>query len=472
MKIAFVQNFSFEYLGIMSISAFVKQNGHETRVFINGWEKNLDNSLTDFNPDVIAFPTYSGSQGWVFQKARELKKKFKKLIVLGGPHATFAPEIIYKKGVDVVCRGEGEYPILELLDALEKGKSFSRIPNLWVKKGNQIIKNSIRPLINPLDKLPFLDREIYYRYPTLAKSASKNFNIGRGCPFNCAYCHNSGLTKIYRGLGLYVRAYQPRRVVAEIVQLKKQYPLATVHFVDDIFIFDRKWLNKFLPLYKKRVGLPFVCNIRGGLLDANLAKKLSQAGCLSVFLGVETGNEQLRILILKKFVNNVSLKKTAALIHRYHIRLAANNMVGLPGETVDQAIETIKLNSALKVDLPWCAIFQPYPGTELADYCLAKGFVNKRDLEKIGVFFHKESVIHNPQIKELVRLHKLFHLGVWWPGSIPVIRILIKLPLDPFYQLVFLFNQGLTWMRFSDLSLGDFVPDVVTFTQHYFGWQK
>lgn len=126
MKLAFVQNFNYEYLGVMSISAVVRQQGHETKVFISGWEKDFIKALASFNPDVIAFPTYTGSQGWVLKTALKLKGQLKKLIVLGGPHATFSPEIIQNKGIDIVCRGEGEYPLVELLEALQNdncGKS-------------------------------------------------------------------------------------------------------------------------------------------------------------------------------------------------------------------------------------------------------------------------------------------------------------------------------------------------------------
>ena len=465
MKVAFLQNFWYEYLGVMSISAVVKKGGHKTRVFINQAEKNLLQAVLLYDPDVICFPTYSGSQGWVLKKALKFKKKTGKLIVLGGPHATFFPEIVKEKGVDIVCRGEGEYPVVELLDALKKWQRFDKIKNLWVKKGGRVIKNPLRRLIDPLDKLPLLDREVYYRYRSLAHNRVKNFNIGRGCPFRCAYCHNAGLAKIYKGKGRYLRYHSQERVLQEIEMVRKKYPLKVVYFIDDTFTANKKWLKRFLLLYKKKIDLPFVCNIRADLLDKELARGLSRAGCISVFMGVETGNEKMRIKLLNKQITNKQFKKTAQLLHQYKIYLAANNMIGLPGESLEEALETLRFNTEIKVDLPWCAIFQPYPGTELTNYCLKKGYVAKKDIDQIGLSFLKRSVLKNKNNRELVNLQKLFHLGVKFPWLVPVIKKLIKLPLTFIYDFIFLINQGLSYKRFFRFSMADFLPHA-----WYFGW--
>jgi len=467
MKIAFLQNFWYEYLGIMSIAATVKQKGHRVRVFINGWEKNLLTSVTDFNPDVIAFPIYTGSQDWVLKTALFFKKKLGKLIVVGGPHATFFPQIIKEKGIDIVCRGEGEYPMLELLEALKNNKNFEKIPNLWVKKGKKVIKNPIRQLLDPLDNLPLLDRGIYYRYSILAKNPVKNFNVGRGCPYRCSFCHNSGLLKIYHNKGVYVRYHRPGRIIKEIFRVKRKYPLKLVSFIDDTFIVNKKWLLLFLSLYKEKVGLPFTCNVRGDLLDEELTQNLAEAGCASVFMGVETGDEERRFKILKKAITNEKIRVAAGLLHKYNLRLAANNMVGLPGESLSDGIQTAKFNAEIKTNLPWCAIFQPYPGTELARYCLLKGYVSQKDFRQIGASFLRRSVLKNKDIDELVNLQKLFHLAVWFPYLMPLIKILIKLPLTHLYDFVFLINQGLTYMRFFRLKPIDFIPHAWYFAQFY-----
>ena len=99
----------------------------------------------------------------ILKQCRKIKKKFRIPVILGGVHPTICPEIIHEESIDVVCRGEGEYAFLELLNNMEKGKDITKIKNMWVKKGNQIYKNDMRSLIENLDELPFPDRDIYYK---------------------------------------------------------------------------------------------------------------------------------------------------------------------------------------------------------------------------------------------------------------------------------------------------------------------
>ena len=111
--------------------------------------------------------------------------------VFGGPHPTFFPEMIEKEGVDAVCIGEGEYAMLELMNRLEQGKPADDIQNFWIKSNGTTKKNMVRPLIEDLDELPFLDRELMYEGDKdLKLSRNKGFFAGRGCPYRCTYCFN------------------------------------------------------------------------------------------------------------------------------------------------------------------------------------------------------------------------------------------------------------------------------------------
>jgi len=119
-----------------------------------------------------------------------LKKNLDVPVVWGGVHASVHPQnILEQDWVDFVVQGEGEYALLDLVNALQDGRSVNRIPNIWTKQGNDIVGNKPRPLIRELDTLPFPDKSIYSAVRT-------DFSLGyrtmasRGCPFSCHYCYN------------------------------------------------------------------------------------------------------------------------------------------------------------------------------------------------------------------------------------------------------------------------------------------
>ena len=81
--------------------------------------------------------------------------------------------------------------------------------------------------------------------------------VGRGCPFNCAYCCNRMLRDLYRGKGNYVRRHSVDRVLGEINKAKANYEIRSIDFIDDDFISDKGWLHSFLDRYRKEIQLPF-----------------------------------------------------------------------------------------------------------------------------------------------------------------------------------------------------------------------
>jgi radical SAM superfamily enzyme YgiQ (UPF0313 family) len=457
MKIAFLQNLYSDLLGVMSISAVLKKHGHTAKVFIEDAENNLEKSLVKFNPDVVGFPVFTGSHLWALKWAAKIKAKYGKIILFGGPHATFYPEVIENPAVDIVCRGEGEYPTLDLLNALRDKKPINKIKNLWIKENNRIYKNDVRPLISDLDTLPFFDRQIYYRYPALAKNQIKNFFAIRGCPFNCTFCHNFALKKLYQGKGIYVRFRSPENVIREILEVRKNYPLRTVDFADDTFTLNHLWLKFFLKLYRKKVNLPFICGFRVDTVNEEIIQELANSGCKVVFIGVESGNEKIRNQLLKKNIYDKDIIKTARLLHKYKIKFITNNMMGLPGETLEDAIKTVKLNAKIKTDYPWCSIYQPYPGTWLGDYSARQGYLEEIRPDEFSPSFFKDSLLNTKDIEAIVNLQKLFYIGVKYPRTIPYFKKMVRLRLRPLYHLIFLITFGYRFMKANQYNLFEMI---------------
>jgi radical SAM superfamily enzyme YgiQ (UPF0313 family) len=456
-RIAFAQNILFEYLGLMYISSWLKSNGHECEMFIKlGSDESLAKDIIRYSPQVVAFPCLTGSHSWCLSLAKILKEKNPKLMTLfGGPHPTFYPGIINEPEVDVICRGEGEYALLDLANSLDKKENPSLTANLWVKDIDVVTQNEVRPLIPDLDKMPFPDRQLYYRKYPFLNISRKTFLTSRGCPYKCSFCFNHILQKIYQSKGTYLRRRTVKNVIEEINGVKRKYGLRTVYFQDDTFVLSRDWVMAFLEVYKKEVNLPFICLIRADLTDEKLIGALKGAGCVKVYFGIESGDRELRNSLLQKNITDEMIIQTAGWLKKYRIGFRTYNMIGLPGETLNQAFKTVDLNVRIKTDYPWCSVYQPYPETELGAYALEQGMLNC-SCDKIRPSFFKDSILRSPWKKELLNLQKLFFYAVKFPRLKNLIKKAITFPPNFLFDLLFLCGNACAYAGSERLRLNEF----------------
>lgn len=439
-RVAFVQFTMIDNLGPMILCAELKKHGHEAEIVIAPEEPDYVKRLRAEPPDIFAFSCTTGTHLIALREIKRLKEVFPDaLMVMGGPHPTYFPEVVLEEGLDVVCRGEGEGPLVDLADSVEGAEEFTSIPNLWVKKDGELVENQVRPLDENLDDLAFPDREFYSRYKSVRIYPSKLFIASRGCPFDCSFCFNHSLKKMYEGKGRYIRHRSPENVVEEIEKVKSEWKwLKTPYFADDSFLLNRRWVHEFCELYRKRIGLPFLCQIRADLIDDELAGVIRSGGCHLVSLGVESGNDFLRETVLGKTVTREQIENAATILRRHNIKFRTYNMLCLPGETLEMAMETVALNTKIKVDCPWASIVQPYPRTQLGEYVVENGFVGPEfDPTKMSASFFKGSVFDLPEKKEIENLQKLFYAAIKWRLPASLVKRLVKLPKNPLFEAVF-----------------------------------
>lgn len=453
-KVLFLQTIQFEFTGVMSISAYLKRAGHQVDLLLESEEGDeFYPRIKAYQPDLIAFSSMSGDHVRCLEIAAEVKKFSDAPIMMGGPHATFFPETVEHPALDIICRGEGEEAAAELCQRLDDGRDFADVRNLWVKRNGQITRNDIGPGENNLDNYPIPDRKVYYKYPYLQDYPTKPFITARGCPYLCSFCFNRDFNRMYHGKVNMLRRHSPQRAVEEMVQVKSTYPLKRIFINDDIFILDKEWLAEFSPLYRREVNLPFACNIRVNLVDEENVRLLKEAGCYLVMFGIESGDQELREQILKKNITDKEIYRSAELFRKYDIRMKTFNIMGLPDETLEKALKTIRINADIKVDYPWCSILQPYPRTELADIARAKGLIDEDfSLDDLQASFFSGSVLKQPNIRQLIRLQKLFYIGVKMPWTIPLIARLVKLPLDKLFFVLFALTYTYRFMRETDIG--------------------
>lgn len=457
-KVIFLQRLAEEWLGVMYISAVLKSYGHACDIYVEALEnEDISEQALAASPDIVCFSCLTSDYHWSLAKARILKEKSCVLTVFGGTHVTLNPEVVMQEPVvDVVCRGEGEYPMADLANAVDQRGDYSRIKNLWVKKRGGITKNPIRDLICDLDNLPFPDRELYAKYAYFRKRGKRPVHLSRGCPYSCSFCHNESKREIYKGKGRYVRWRSQESVLAEIEDIRKKSFMKVLHIVDDSFGVNGDWLAEFLsrlaPLEGEKLVLQ--ASMRADKVTAEISGAFQAYGTryLRLRFAVECGNEDYRRRILKKNISNEALIQAAELFHRHKIGFVTYNILGLPGETLELALETLRLNIKLRPYYAICFIFQPFPGTPLAEYALREGFLTSEALRTLGMtqhagFYHSKNPLKQKDIEKVVNLRSIFSLVTRFPILYSLAKPIVSLrPVAPFLPLVY--KAHLRWFEY------------------------
>jgi radical SAM superfamily enzyme YgiQ (UPF0313 family) len=339
----------------------------------------------------------------------EINQKVKEVLphvysIAGGPHPTFTPEYVETPGMDAVCRGEGELAVVDLLEKLASGEDIHETPNFWIKRRDtgEIVKNPQRPLVKNIDDLGFPDRDVIYEAaPIYRDSDRKVFVTQRGCPMNCSFCfHHAWKKKIYNSNNKeYTRKRSVDHVIAEIKAVRAKYNLKFIHFVDDIFNLKTDWLEEFADKYKREVNLPFDVILMANLVTEKHIQLLAKAGCVYTRIAIEAASDHIRNAVFRKNTTRKQLTDSAMWIHQYGIRLGSLNILGAPGATLEDELDTVRLNIECGVEHPMVSLMQPYPMFDITvnfRRTLPVEFDNKRQLENLHKLF--PLIVRNPRL--------------------------------------------------------------------------
>lgn len=379
----------YYYSGIGILSAVLRQAGHDCALLHvtqpitrEEFQERLAALLPAEEPRLIGFSVTSNMVPFLQTWSGWVKERWPRAwVIAGGVHPTLVPEeTLAIPGVDLVCVGEGEGAIVDLAEALAAGRSPAGIANLWWKQPNgRIERNPLRPLVD-LDRLPFPDRELYdYAHLHHERRGEATMMVSRGCPYRCTYCCNEALREVYRGLGKAVRFRSVPLVIAELRHVLETYPfIERFIFDDDILPLRKDWFRAFSQAYAREIGRPFACNLRPNLAEEEVIDLLEEAGCDEVRFGIESGNEEVRTSLLGRRISQEEIVRAFELCHQAGIKIFAFNMVGLPGETVEQMLDTVKLNARVRADITRVTIFYPYQRTRLYEVSREMGLLTDR----------------------------------------------------------------------------------------------
>lgn len=370
--------------GLASISAVLKQGGHQVELlhlhcllneksFKKALESKGDFDIIGFSIRTTAFPDCREYIKWTRESRKDV------FIICGGYHCTLVPaEVLAAEGVDCVCIGDGEYAELELCDCMTSGKDYTGIESLWFKNPDgSFIQNPVHPLFADLDRLPIPDFDLFdYKNLESVKVDTAIVMMSRGCFYNCTYCGNSQFRNVYPNKKIYARFRSPENGILYLKTLLSKYPnIKFINFRDAIFNMFPEWFDKFIELYKNEIHLPFTGNIRFDILTEDTVRRMKEAGCYTIDMGVESGDQELRFKYLKRYMTNEMMINCSHWFHKYGIAQLTYNIIGLPYEDIHRALKTVKLNARMKSDRVIPNIFYPYPGTKLYETAKEAGFL-------------------------------------------------------------------------------------------------
>ncbi len=464
MKVLFAhKEHPIEPLGIGYIASSIAKGGHESDLVLVPKDLNeavriIESSIENYKPRILAQSIIFGSHGYAIELSRRIKEKYPEIIsFLGGPAATFTPELL-EKGFDAICRYEGEAPFLEFCNAIERGHDVGNIANIWVKENPDLYNtekrkkknildiedpgyldesgydserkryiNSTRALANgaSLDAIPDPDRRILYQHRLFGEGPIKHFMHTRGCAFKCAYCFNVIQNLQNKGKGKTVRRRGNEEVFSEINAVKNdKWPLELVYFQDDVFgpIYKKKWAQEFAEDYRREVNIPFHAHVRFDLIDEDRARALAYAGCTGVHVAIEAGDDDIRNRVHMRGMTDKQILEGAEALRKNGIKMMTQNILGAPGETKEQMLQTLRLNIEVKPTFASASIFQPYPGTKALEYARDTNSLPAQDLNELVDSFGMETfysgsilTMDPDEHKWLERFQRFFAIAVDQP---------------------------------------------------------
>ena len=402
MKIAFAYP-AFENLGIEYISAVLKRDGHETFLLFDPqlfndpylsikplakmfqYENRIMREIEQIKPDIVAFSVVSDNFRWACYYAEKIKTKYPNIkTMFGGQHITaVARNALQNWFIDFTITGEGEYPTLELVNALRDQGDYSTIANLGYKKDGDVFVNDPRPLIQDLDDLPFPDTDLF-----LDKNpyAHKEYSIitARGCVHKCSYCHNSMDRNIlWKHCGKFLRRRSIDNIIQELKERKEKYGFETLCIWDEVFTYDEKWLEEFCAVYKNEIGVPYWTFIHPFHVTPRVVSLLKESGCWEVEMGVQTLNQDVKDNILHRYEKKEDVVNAIKLFEGSGVRLVVDVIFGLPqlkDEDYIELIDTFNRYRPSKIQTFW---LRYYPKTDIIPIAKDKGLLTETEIDEI-----------------------------------------------------------------------------------------
>lgn len=387
-------------LGIAMLAAFVREQGFSVAIIdaeANFWTP--DETIAEieqWEPRIVglsAFTTKMTAAGKTLRLVKERMPHVKTMA--GGHHPSAVPErTLREESVDFVIKGEGFFPVTELLRRLEDGRDGHDIPGVWHMKDGAVVGNGLARGIDDLDTLPFaawdlLPMEKYRAHHwqawdyDLDQSRFAVLYTSLGCPFSCDYC---SVNVVYDARMTRYRSAE--HVVAEMELLVDRYGVRHIEIIDDTFTVNYKRVETLCDAIVAR-GLGgrvnMWCFSRTDRTEPRFMEKMKRAGINWVFMGFESGNDTVLLGVHKKQTVD-QIKRAVDHVHRAGIHIGGNYVFGLPEDTPETMAQTLAFAREMNTEYANFFVMMAYPGTRFHELAAEKGYPLPETWGQYGFF--------------------------------------------------------------------------------------
>jgi radical SAM superfamily enzyme YgiQ (UPF0313 family) len=397
----------FALLGLGYLAAVLEKNQYEVDVIdcqvLKLSYEEFRSELGKRQPNIVGITSTTLTYKSGLQIAKIAKEVCPScLTVMGGPHVTFWDDKALQEcpSLDVIVRREGEYTLLELVQKVEAGKSFGDMLGITYRKDGKIIRNPDRPYIEDLDSLPFPARHLWPMERLREYEDILYLAASRGCVFWCEFCAT------VRMHGRKFRMRSPKNIVDELEFLHKTYGVDKFTFCDDAFTVDQARIEELCrEITDRKLKIQWNCGTRVDMVTRELLVKMKEAGCISVWFGVESGSQQV-LDAMKKGISIAQTIRVLGWVRELELKPVPNVILGFPGETKETAWKTIKFVEKISPDdVGFYNVATPFPGTPMYDLVKENGWLKVTDFDKYDTV---TPIFETPTLsmKELRKIHE------------------------------------------------------------------
>jgi anaerobic magnesium-protoporphyrin IX monomethyl ester cyclase len=376
---------------------------------------NFAKSIEESGADLIAFSVMSPHWYPMEPYFEEIKKLCPDLpICIGGYQAMLSQQqTIENPNVDYICVGDGEYATGNLVQHL-RGSKDGPADGMWEKLIDGDVYESEAHQIGDIGALPFPDYDVFSKEDGFDNVNSSIFGpkgklvlpvmTGRGCPYRCTYCCNTPLLEGWKVKKTFLRKYDPQDMVDELIRLRDKYNVGYFEFWDELFLSNLKFVRAFFALYKEQLHLPFSINSRVEVMGEDFCKLAAEAGCHTIWFGIESGDEEYRSKFLGRKMKNEQVIAAAENCKRAGINRLTFNIVGAPLETAANMRETLKLNQLISPEHFFFFPYIPLRGTPLYEMAKKEGLldVDKKNLHYLSAVNDKVFTLNMKERPDLL----------------------------------------------------------------------